>query len=190
MKTANIIAEPVQKMNGILRRKLSLLNEALYLSEQAYNYIDEDNIEPLNNLIESKQELTREIDHYDRLFLFEFDKLKSDLGISSINELGTIDELGLKELKQNTEKILELLKKIEALDAKFNQGIAKLRNDIAADLVRITCQKQISGMYSSDAVKRLYPNDGAQYIFPDSQSKRKKRDKVDYSHKSSFDTKK
>jgi len=144
----------VELMNGIMRRKLSLLYEMHGLSEQAYGYVSEESLEPLGNIIEAKQELIREIDQLDRSFLFEFERLKSDLGLSSMEDLKKPQNPHLRDLQDNSAEIMGLLNKIDALDVKLNQGIVKLREDIAADLSRIRRQKQVSGMYSSDGERQ------------------------------------
>jgi len=144
------INESVRLMNGIMGRKLTLLYEMQNLSEQAYNYISEECVEPLNNIIEAKQALIVEIDHLDRRFLLEFEQLKNDLGLSSIADLRRGESPLLKDLRLNTAEILDILQKLDELDTKLNQGIVKLRDDIAADLTRIRRQKQISGVYSNE----------------------------------------
>ena len=145
---------PVRVMNGIMRRKLSLLRDMLNLSEQAGNYIGEDSVESLNNIMDAKQELILEIDRLDKNFLNEFDMLKTNLNISSIEELRTSQSPELADLQSNTSEILGLLNKINALDKKINSSVVKLREDIASDLNRIRRQKQISSLYSGDGSQR------------------------------------
>ena len=146
--------ESVRLMNDIMRRKLSLLHEMHSLSVQAYNHISEESVEPLNNIIEAKQALIVEIDHLDRRFLLEFEKLKTDLGLTSMADLRRGESPLLKDLRLNTAEILDILQKLDELDAKLNHGIVKLRDDIAADLARIRRQKQISGAYSNDTPRQ------------------------------------
>ena len=140
----------VRKMNDIMQRKLSLLYEMRNLSEQAYNYVSEDTIEPLNNIIEQKQAVIDEIDTLDDVFLTEFNSLKTGLGLSTIQELEDNKSPQLKNLRMNTADILDIMQKIAALDDKFNKSLIKLRENVSADLARIRKQKQVSGMYEND----------------------------------------
>ena len=148
------INESVRQINNVMKRKLSLLYEMHNLSAKAYNYISEDSVEPLNNIFEAKQELIHEIDQLDRVFLDGFEQLKSGLGLSSIADLRQPQSPQLKDLQLNTAEIMDLMQKIGDLDAKLNQKIVKLREDIAADLTRIRRQKQVSGFYSNDNTRR------------------------------------
>ena len=161
-----------RQMNVILRRKLTSLREIKNLSEQAFGYINEEDIELLNNTIEAKQKLIHEVDHLDKLFLMEFDKLKSDLGLASIEDLHMSQSPELGELRGNTAEILGLLQKIFSFDEKINREVAKLREGITAELTRIRKQKHISTLYSNDGTRRQH------------------NESPDYSAKPAFDTKK
>ena len=166
------MSDSVKYMNEIMKRKLSLLHEMHYLSTQAYGYVSEESVDSLSNIFEAKQALIQEIDILDKQFLKLFDGLKAGFGINSMAELRQDKSPGLSDLRANTSEILEMLKKLDALDSKLNISVEKLRGDVAADLNRIRRQKQISGVYSSDAVRR------------------DKKDQPEIAPHSSFDTKK
>jgi hypothetical protein len=51
-------------------------------------------------------------------------------------------------------EILDILKKLDSMDFKLNQKIKKFREEIATDLTRIRKQRQISGVYSNDPVRK------------------------------------
>jgi hypothetical protein len=140
----------IQSINLTMRRKLSLLYEIFNHSNLAFGYVSEDSVEQLANVFSEKQEMIYEIDYLDRKFLNEFEGLKAAVGISSMEELRVGDNGRLADLRLNTSEIMDILKKIDALDQKVNQKIAKLREDVAADLVRIRRQRHISGIYGSD----------------------------------------
>lgn len=148
------INESVRHMNGTMRRKLSLLYEIYSLTGRAYNYVSEDGTEPLNNIIEAKQELILEIDTLDKRFLTDFDALKTELGVSSVAEVRPDNSPEFKELRDNTVEILDILKKLDSMDFKLNQKIKKFREEIATDLTRIRKQRQISGVYSNDPARK------------------------------------
>jgi hypothetical protein len=57
---------------------------------------------------------------------------------------------GLADLKLNTAEIMAILAKIEDLDKKINQKIVKLREDLAADLIRLSRQRRVSSVYSNE----------------------------------------
>lgn len=148
----------VDKLNAISRRKLSLLYELFNISSQAVNYISEDSVGQLDNLYKAKQELINEIDSIDREFLLDFDRLKAELGVASIEEIPRSRYPRISDLHENVGEILDILRKIEKLDKKASDSIIKLRAAIADDLVRIRRQKQITGKYEND---RVQAKDGA-----------------------------
>ena len=137
-------------------RKLSLLYEMRNLSEKALNYVDEESVERLNGIFDDKQELIYEIDRLDNIFLAEFNKLKSEYNLSSIEVLNPAKSPELENLRRHTEEIMDLLHKIETLDRNVNQRIAKLRQDITAELTRIRKQRHISDIYSGDAGIKIH----------------------------------
>jgi uncharacterized protein YdcH (DUF465 family) len=60
----------------------------------------------------------------------------------------------MSELKLNTAEIVSILTKIEALDTKVNQKMAKLREDLAADLVKIRKQRHVNSIYGGEGANR------------------------------------
>ena len=157
------IGESVRHMNEIMRRKLASLRDIYNLSQQAYSYINEDDVERLYNVIDEKQKFINDVDHLDKQFLIEFNKIKSDLGIESFAELHLSQSPGLEELHKNTADILEMLQKIYDYDLKINSGAAKLREGITVELIRIKKQKHISEIYSNDGNRR-HNNEPVDYI--------------------------
>jgi hypothetical protein len=152
MKMMNAAAgESLRLMNDLLRRKLNILQNMHGISAQSVNYVGETGFEALSNIVDLKQSLIRDIDYLDNLFLSEFGKLKSGMGIKTLDELNGAGQPGLAELRTQTAKILELLYNIGSLDKIFNDELLKLRDVISADLNRIKKQKRVSEQYDSDA---------------------------------------
>ena len=155
IKQHNILEESTKRMNAIMSRKLTILHEIYGLSEQASGYINERDIERLNNIIDEKQLLIDRADGLDKLFLSESDALKSSLDLNSLEVLRISQTAQLKDLQNNTADILAMIKKLYDMEIDINCGILKLRDDITADLNRIRKQKQISALYSrDDAIQR------------------------------------
>jgi hypothetical protein len=140
-------------MNSIMQKKLSILYEIHNLTSLEYNYTYEDGIEQLGNILAEKQEMIYEIDYLDQKFLMEFDALKKELGVSSLEDVGEQDGEGFSELKSNTSDMLDTLKKIEKLDKKVQMKIMKLRGDISQELTRIKKQRHVSSIYNAENAK-------------------------------------
>ena len=145
--------DSVRHMNGVMRRKLSLLYELYGLTDRAHNYISEDSVGQLSNIFDSKQELISEIENLDKHFLADYEALKVSLGVSSFAEVRQGGSPELAEFRENAGEILEVLQKLDALDRGLNQKIVKLREYISSDLARIRKQKLSSGAYSGDSAR-------------------------------------
>ncbi|MCL2164269.1 MAG: hypothetical protein FWH55_07735 [Oscillospiraceae bacterium] len=143
----------VLSLNHIMKKKLSLLYEIYTCTSQEYVYANEEGIEQLGNLIQEKQELILEIDYLDRRFLAEFEDVKKELGVSSLETLGEKGDESLAVLKLNTSEIMDILKKIDALDKKVHAKVAKLRSDLSQELTKIKKQRHVSEIYSSESSK-------------------------------------
>jgi hypothetical protein len=136
-----------------MKKKLSILYEIHTLTSHEYLFAHEDGIEQLGNILAEKQDKMDEIDNLDRKFLVEFDALKKELGVSSLEDIGEQEGVGFSELKTNTSDMLTTLKKIEELDKKVQTKIMKLREDISNDLTRIKKQKHVSSIYNAENTK-------------------------------------
>ena len=161
--------ERLDILNGIARQKLELLDGIYNLSLQADGYVNEDEVERLNNVFEAKRDLMNRIDSLDERFLQLFGELKAELGVSSIDELRRSQSPGLDELWGNTANIIAQIQKISALDIKVNEKIEELREHVSADLTRLRKQKNISSLYGNDRPKeknraaRPRPSAGARF---------------------------
>ena len=164
----------VLSLNFTMKRKLSILYEIHNHTSQEYNCVSEENLEQLGSLLKEKQELMSEIDYLDRKFLVEFDELKKELGVSSLENIDMEGNSSLDSLKLNTEEILDILKKIERLDKKVQQKISKLRNDITMEMTKIKKHKQVNKIYNDENAKSVMRDFGV----------------YDISKRSSFDKKK
>jgi len=149
------INESIFRMNDLLQRKLSILREIYLYSLQTSSYISEDSVEQLNNIFDEKREMTLEVDSLDRQFLNEFDRLKADYGLNVAGDAQGGKSPYLRELKDSTAEMLELLKKTEELDAISYRSIKSLRDNISNDLTNIRRQKHVSGVYGNEGSRAL-----------------------------------
>ncbi|MDR1439575.1 MAG: hypothetical protein LBJ10_06050 [Clostridiales bacterium] len=169
-----LAGELAKSINLTMQRKLSLLYEIYRLTAQEYSYVCAENVELFGNIVAGKQELMDDIDGLDRVFLDEYAALKEALGLpaaaggaaaaealasaAAVAEAGPSAGVaagaggvaGIPELRLNTAEILAILAKIEELDAKISQRVAKLRDSLAADLARLRMQKHANSVYSNE----------------------------------------
>jgi hypothetical protein len=53
-------------------------------------------------------------------------------------------------MKSTTEQIVGILTEISELDAQISDGVAKLREDLSAEMARLRHQRHVSGIYGAD----------------------------------------
>jgi hypothetical protein len=136
-----------------MKKKLSLLYEIYNCTSQELVYSNEEGIEQLGNIIQEKQELISEIDYLDRKFLIEFEDVKKELGVSTLDSLvGSSDE-SFAALKLNTSEIVEILNKIDRLGKIVRAKVVKLREDLSQELTKLKKQKHVSQIYGSEKPK-------------------------------------
>jgi len=140
--------DSADRMNGLMRGKMALLREMRELSMQAGTFICEDGVEPLDNIMDKKRELIREIDFLDGRFLSAYEEFKASPGHSD-EERRRI----LAELRENASGILALADEIKIIDEGLLSELLRFRGEIASDLSQIKRQKHISGLYERDGAR-------------------------------------
>jgi len=124
----------VQKLIDISEKKLDGLRDILNLTKEQSTVINEDSAEEIERLIGLKQHKIDLIDELDKSFEVYYSRLKSILGVQSIEEIRAIQLQGAAELKQIVTTIFNITKQIQSLEIEnknYVQAIvAKLGNDI------------------------------------------------------------
>jgi hypothetical protein len=122
----------------------------LSLSEDETGYAREDAVDLLENVAEEKLRITRDIDYLDERFLEGFDAVKGEMGVRSLDEASPQDLArypALAGLKRRTDEILGLMRQVRALDEKTQEGVRRLREGLAQDIVRLRKQKHVHSIY-------------------------------------------
>lgn len=149
-------------------KKGQALERFLELTSLQANLIKAGNLDTLMTVIDERQGVISLINDIDLVFLENYNKLKKALGIQSIEEMDTNAHPLLKDLKNNIEHIMKILKEIDHLD-KMNTNNLKIDLEHVKDeLKKIKIEKQSSKLAS--AYKNKYA--GAQGMFVDNQNKK------------------
>jgi hypothetical protein len=106
----------VLRLGELSSKKLSLLNEILLFSRSQCEVIKEQKYEEMDLLIKEKQKRMDAVDKLDEQFAVYSSRLKSQLGISSLEDLPKFGLEGTRTLKENVSGIMELLDQIRAFD--------------------------------------------------------------------------
>ncbi|MBN4062845.1 MAG: hypothetical protein COA82_11970 [Alkaliphilus sp.] len=110
--------ERVQKLISISKQKLLLLNEIFELTTKQTAVIEktEENIVNLSELINKKQEIMDKIDVLDVDFVGEYEALKIDLGVVSLENYDVKSDEALKALREVATKISNVMREIKITD--------------------------------------------------------------------------
>jgi hypothetical protein len=149
-------------------RKGQALERLLELTSLQSNLIKESNLEELMKVIDERQGAISQINDIDLVFLETYNKLKKALGVQSIEEMDTNAYPLVKDLKNNIEHIMKILKEIDRLDKLNTENMKTDLDQVKDELKKIKMEKQSSKLTS--AYKKKYA--GAQGMFVDNQDKK------------------
>ena len=113
--------------------------------------IEKEDMEELYKVNEQKQSIMDHINKMDIKFLTQLEKLKSDLGITSIGDIDVNAFPRIKDLKEKISDVMMLLRRIDELDKKNTLEMNKRFDKVKENLRTSKAQKQsrkITASYS------------------------------------------
>lgn len=138
----------IQKLIELSEKKLNALNEILNLTKRQSKIISEDSADKLNRLIDLKQCQINMIDELDDAFEVYYSRLKSLLGVQSIEEIEMTQFQGVVELKQIVTTIFDTTKYIQSLEIENKNRVQAIVDKLAADIRRIKQHKVANNGYN------------------------------------------
>ncbi|HEY5586486.1 MAG TPA: flagellar export chaperone FlgN [Ruminiclostridium sp.] len=138
----------IQKLIELSKKKLDGINEILNLTKQQSIIISEDSANELDGLIELKQFQMDMIDELDKSFEVYYARLKSILGVQSIEEIKMKQLQGAAELKQIITTIFDKTKQIQSLEIENKNNVQAIVNKLASDIKRIRQSKMANNGYN------------------------------------------
>jgi hypothetical protein len=141
----------IQKLIEISEKKLDGLREILNLTTQQSVVINEDNADEIERLISLKQLQIDLIDELDKSFEVYYSRLKSILGVQSIEEISVIQLEGASELKQIVTTIFNTTKQIQGLEIENKNKVQEIVTKLGNDIKRIRQSKVANNGYNAPA---------------------------------------
>ncbi|NLL06177.1 MAG: flagellar protein FlgN [Clostridiaceae bacterium] len=139
----------IQKVIEASNKKYSCLQQLIVLTRAQTEVISEESMDGLEKLIGEKQVRIDEINKVDEDFGMYVDLLKQKLGVSRLDEIENSSLKGLKELKQITGQIMELLNEINVLEKNNNKKAKDLLDDLGAQIRQIREGKKLNNLYNT-----------------------------------------
>ena len=138
----------VQKLLELSLKKQESLRHILKYTEEQFNVITEDKIEELERIIDLKQQEMNSIDELDEAFEVYYTRLKSILGIQSIEEIKMSELDGSAELRQIVTSIYEMTKQIQGLEIRNNKKLREALNQLSAEIRQVKQGQMINNGYN------------------------------------------
>lgn len=142
----------IESLNELLSKKKALLLDILALTQSQTESITEAGMDRLNHLIYEKQLEIDGINKLDDEFGACSQKMKSTLGISSLNQLDAaiLDAAaakGAKQLKVLTAEILDVIQSISNLEKENSSKSKKLLEQFGNEIKKINQGKKANNAY-------------------------------------------
>jgi len=138
----------IQKLIEVSEKKLDSLREILNITKEQAIVINEDNTTEIERLIALKQLQIDMIDELDKPFEVYYSRLKSLLGVQSIEEIKAIQLQGAAELKQIVTAIFNITKQIQSLEIENKIKVQAIVTKLSNDIKRIRQSKVANNGYN------------------------------------------
>ncbi|EMS70390.1 flagellar protein FlgN [Ruminiclostridium cellobioparum] len=138
----------IQKLLELSDKKLNGLRKILKLTEEQSNVITEDNTEELQRIIELKQQQMDMIDELDQAFEVYYSRLKSLMGVQSLEELKMSELNGASELKQIVTSVYDIIKQIQKLEDLNNKKARDILDKLSSEIRQIKQAQKVNNGYN------------------------------------------
>lgn len=140
--------EYIQKLINLSEKKLTAIREILRLTEEQCAVITEDNLEDLQKIIDLKQKQMDITDENDAAFDIYFTRLKSVLGVESMEDVKMSKLNGAAELKQIITSIYEIIKQIQLIEKQNFDKANKLLEHLGQEIKKVNQGKIANNGYN------------------------------------------
>lgn len=145
----------IKKMIELIDRKKKMLERLLQLSKEQGNFIKDENMDAINNVLVEKQKTIDEIDIIDKEFLYVYEKVKEGEDIDSLDMIDIEKYGNLKTLKQKVNDINSILDEISKLDHDNLVNMESSIKKIKSDLKQVKEAKRAYKGYNYESVESI-----------------------------------
>lgn len=138
----------IQKLLELSEKKLNGLRQILKLTEEQSNVITEDNADELQRIIDLKQQQMDIIDEFDQAFEVYYSRLRSVLGVQSLEEIRMSELNGAAELKQIVTTIYDITKQIQSLEGMNNKKVKDILNRLSSEIRQVKQGQVVNNGYN------------------------------------------
>lgn len=138
----------IQKLTELSLKKSENMKEILNITKKQSEVITEDSINELQNLIDLKQKLIDEINELDDAFEVYYSRLKSVLGIESMEEVSISKYRGAMQLQQTIRTIFATTKEIQVAENENNMKARSVLDSLGGQIRQVKQGKIANNGYN------------------------------------------
>ncbi len=138
----------IQKLTELSLKKSENMKEILNITKKQSEVITEDSINELQNLIDLKQKLIDEINELDDAFEVYYSRLKSVLGIESMEEVSILKYREAMQLQQTIRRIFATTKEIQVAENENNMKARSVLDSLGGQIRQVKQGKIANNGYN------------------------------------------
>lgn len=138
----------IQKLTDLSLKKSDSMKKILILTKKQSEVITEDSIEELQKLIDIKQKLIDDINELDDAFEVYFSRLKSILGIESMEEVHISDYGEVVQLQEAIKTIFQTIKEIQNVENQNNMRARDVLESLGGQIRQVKQGKIANNGYN------------------------------------------
>lgn len=126
----------------LIEKKLELFNEIYDITIAQREDIEHNNADSIEALVQSKQEIIDKIDKLDERFLSEFEKLKQELRLDSLEKADISKYPELRNIKEAVARIMEIAQQIMVIENSNKEKLDAIFEGVKSELKQIKAGKR------------------------------------------------
>ncbi|WMM24154.1 flagellar export chaperone FlgN [Tissierella sp. MB52-C2] len=142
----------VKRMIELSKEKKSILNEILEITKLQKDFIENEQMEELNEALLTKEKLIEKIDIIDKEFLNLYNQIKMEEQITSLDKIDIQKYSNIKSLKEIVSEINTILNNISIIDKNNTTKMKSNVDKIKSDLKQVKEAKRAYKGYNYEAV--------------------------------------
>lgn len=144
--------EQIDELISISEEKNRLLFEMQEITKRQKEKIKEEDMEKLNEILDEKDNIIKEINKLDISFLSIFSRIKKDENIQDIDQLDIKKYPNLKELKKIVKEVSSTLIAISLIDEENNKSMKKKLEETKMEIRKIKDGKKAYKGYNTTII--------------------------------------
>lgn len=146
----------ITELLGLLDKKRQLFDDIMEITLEQKKDIEENAANKIEKLVGKKQSVIDSIDEIDKSFSEEFNLMKKQLKVNTLEEVDFTKYPELKNLKLKVEEIMSTAKEIMLIEESNKEKLEAIMNELKKEIKQINIGKKSVKAYENPVIN----NDG------------------------------